>query len=237
MFSGLTPGVAIAVEDAVILLAMDNAYPDLRIVERITSNRLAVAQIVYFIPKKGPRFSNPASEAKSETPLPRYVPCCRSSKAKPQSQGGRFAGLVCFDPTRVRREPSWLHACSQKSDRAHYLSSLPPAVTTPSVISPGDLRHIVVTQFTVNPVHQRSHLAGVNEERFSSPVAESSVLLVAGAVLVYDVSRWGRFQDSDESAFYEFVCKSAGVRVHYCAEAFPWRHGNRTPRGVNLGGF
>jgi len=40
------------------------------------------------------------------------------------------------------------------------------------------------------------------------------------AILVYDVSRWGRFQDSDESAYYEFVCKSAGVRVHYCAETF-----------------
>jgi DNA invertase Pin-like site-specific DNA recombinase len=41
------------------------------------------------------------------------------------------------------------------------------------------------------------------------------------AILVYDVSRWGRFQDADESAYYEFLCKSAGVRVHYCAEAFP----------------
>jgi DNA invertase Pin-like site-specific DNA recombinase len=30
------------------------------------------------------------------------------------------------------------------------------------------------------------------------------------AVLVYDVSRWGRFQDSDESAYYEFLCKRAG---------------------------
>jgi len=40
------------------------------------------------------------------------------------------------------------------------------------------------------------------------------------AVLVYDVSRWGRFQDTDESAHYEFVCKAAGVPVHYCAEAF-----------------
>lgn len=39
-------------------------------------------------------------------------------------------------------------------------------------------------------------------------------------VLVYDVSRWGRFQDPDESAHYEFICKSAGVRVEYCAEAF-----------------
>ena len=40
------------------------------------------------------------------------------------------------------------------------------------------------------------------------------------AVLVYDVSRWGRFQDADEAAHYEFLCKSAGVPVHYCAETF-----------------
>lgn len=39
-------------------------------------------------------------------------------------------------------------------------------------------------------------------------------------VLVYDVSRWGRFQNSDESAHYEFLCKEAGVRVEYCAEQF-----------------
>jgi DNA invertase Pin-like site-specific DNA recombinase len=42
-----------------------------------------------------------------------------------------------------------------------------------------------------------------------------------GAVLVYDVSRWGRFQDTDEAAHYEFLCKQAGVPVHYCAETFP----------------
>jgi len=40
------------------------------------------------------------------------------------------------------------------------------------------------------------------------------------AVLVYDVSRWGRFQDPDEAAHYEFLCKAAGVQVHYCAEHF-----------------
>ena len=40
------------------------------------------------------------------------------------------------------------------------------------------------------------------------------------AILVYDVSRWGRFQDADEAAHYEFLCKSAGIPVHYCAEAF-----------------
>ncbi len=37
------------------------------------------------------------------------------------------------------------------------------------------------------------------------------------AILVYDVSRWGRFQDVDEAAHYEFLCKSAGVPVRYCA--------------------
>jgi len=40
------------------------------------------------------------------------------------------------------------------------------------------------------------------------------------AILVYDVSRWGRFQDVDESGYWEYVCKRAGVMVHYCAEPF-----------------
>src|ERR1041385_7953755 len=39
-------------------------------------------------------------------------------------------------------------------------------------------------------------------------------------ILVYDVSRWGRFQDADESAYYEYTCRQAGVAVHYCAEQF-----------------
>ena len=39
-------------------------------------------------------------------------------------------------------------------------------------------------------------------------------------ILVYDVSRWGRFQDADESAYYEYICRAAGVAVHYCAEQF-----------------
>ena len=40
------------------------------------------------------------------------------------------------------------------------------------------------------------------------------------AILVYDISRWGRFQDADESAYYEFICREAGITVHYCAEQF-----------------
>jgi DNA invertase Pin-like site-specific DNA recombinase len=40
------------------------------------------------------------------------------------------------------------------------------------------------------------------------------------AILVYDVSRWGRFQDNDEGAHYEFLCRRSGIPLHYCAEPF-----------------
>lgn len=39
-------------------------------------------------------------------------------------------------------------------------------------------------------------------------------------ILVYDVSRWGRFQDPDEGAHYEFICRDADIPVVYCAEQF-----------------
>lgn len=39
-------------------------------------------------------------------------------------------------------------------------------------------------------------------------------------ILVYDVSRWGRFQNTDESAHYEYLCTSSGIQVVYCAEPF-----------------
>ncbi len=39
-------------------------------------------------------------------------------------------------------------------------------------------------------------------------------------ILVYDVSRWGRFQDADEGAYYEYLCRMAHIRVIYCAEQF-----------------
>ncbi|MYM66236.1 recombinase family protein [Pseudoduganella sp. FT55W] len=39
-------------------------------------------------------------------------------------------------------------------------------------------------------------------------------------ILVYDISRWGRFQDVDESAYYEHICRRSGVQVIYCAEQF-----------------
>ncbi len=39
-------------------------------------------------------------------------------------------------------------------------------------------------------------------------------------ILVYDISRWGRFQDADESAYYEYICRKAGINVEYSAEQF-----------------
>ncbi|MBB6187567.1 recombinase family protein [Rhodanobacter sp. MP7CTX1] len=40
------------------------------------------------------------------------------------------------------------------------------------------------------------------------------------AILVYDISRWGRFQDADESAYYEYLCRRSGIQVRYCTEPF-----------------
>ena len=37
-------------------------------------------------------------------------------------------------------------------------------------------------------------------------------------ILVYDNSRWGRFQDPDEGAYYEYVGERAGIQVTYCTE-------------------
>ena len=56
-------------------------------------------------------------------------------------------------------------------------------------------------------------------------------------VLLYDVGRWGRFQDADESAYYEYICRLAGVSVYYCAPHleqdngpdFPTTEGGKEP--------
>lgn len=33
-------------------------------------------------------------------------------------------------------------------------------------------------------------------------------------ILVYDISRWGRFQDADESAYYEYISDARAIRLH-----------------------
>lgn len=69
-------------------------------------------------------------------------------------------------------------------------------------------------------------LSGVTAER--RPALRRLLADVIGgepdfqAILVYDISRWGRFPNADESAHYEFVCRQEGVEVVYCAEPFRW---------------
>lgn len=40
-------------------------------------------------------------------------------------------------------------------------------------------------------------------------------------VFVLDVTRWGRFQDPDEAAYWEMQCKKRGIRVIYISRGFP----------------
>lgn len=60
--------------------------------------------------------------------------------------------------------------------------------------------------------------------RSDSPVHLITVFVARqatySAILVHDVSRWGRFQDPDEAAAIELICKKAGICFHYCAEQF-----------------
>ena len=40
------------------------------------------------------------------------------------------------------------------------------------------------------------------------------------AILILDISWWGRFQDPDQAGHYEYICRQAGVRVIDCGEPF-----------------
>jgi DNA invertase Pin-like site-specific DNA recombinase len=40
------------------------------------------------------------------------------------------------------------------------------------------------------------------------------------AVLVRDVSRWSRAENTDEAGYYEFLCRTNGVQVLYVDESF-----------------
>ena len=67
----------------------------------------------------------------------------------------------------------------------------------------------------------RSGLALNNREALKELISDlTSGKANYSHVLVYDVSRWGRFQDINESAHCEFICKRAGIKIAYCAELF-----------------
>lgn len=52
-------------------------------------------------------------------------------------------------------------------------------------------------------------------------------------ILVYDVSRWGRFPDPDEAASYVHACKRQGVPIIYCAE--PFQNDGSLPSAIMIG--
>ena len=67
----------------------------------------------------------------------------------------------------------------------------------------------------------KSGLDAVGRDAFMQLIADvQSGLADFRSVLVYDVSRWGRFQNADEGAFYEYACARMGVSVIYCYESF-----------------
>jgi DNA invertase Pin-like site-specific DNA recombinase len=55
---------------------------------------------------------------------------------------------------------------------------------------------------------------------FAKLLADVQQGVAFAAVVVRDVSRWGRFQNVDESAYWEMVLLFQGVRVIYAEEAF-----------------
>jgi site-specific recombinase XerC/DNA invertase Pin-like site-specific DNA recombinase len=57
-------------------------------------------------------------------------------------------------------------------------------------------------------------------KRDNRSVQKTKVLGSTARMTYEEASRWGRFQDTDEPAHYEFICRSAGIPVHYCAETF-----------------
>lgn len=78
--------------------------------------------------------------------------------------------------------------------------------------------------FNISAIYEDSGRSGLTVDgrdglqQLMNDVQSSEVAFKA--ILVYDVSRWGRFQDADEGAYYEHICSRAGIRVHYCGEQF-----------------
>ena len=78
--------------------------------------------------------------------------------------------------------------------------------------------------FEVVRSYEDAGISGVTAKRRVGLATLLSEVVSGGAdftaILVLDVTRWGRYQDADEAAHYEFMCRQAGVDVHYCGERF-----------------
>jgi DNA invertase Pin-like site-specific DNA recombinase len=57
-------------------------------------------------------------------------------------------------------------------------------------------------------------------ERLFSDWIENPTAPFFNYILVYDVSRWGRFQNPDQSGYYEYLCTKHGKEVIYVSRGF-----------------
>lgn len=85
-------------------------------------------------------------------------------------------------------------------------------------------RYAAAAQCTVVKVYRDEGRSGLNTRRRPGLLQMLADIGAGNAgfeqVLVYDVSRFGRFQDVDESSYYEYWCRQHGIAVVYCGEHF-----------------
>jgi DNA invertase Pin-like site-specific DNA recombinase len=80
-------------------------------------------------------------------------------------------------------------------------------------------RNIVIVKTYADEGRSGLNLAG--REALQRMIADvQSGEIDYSMILVLDITRWGRFQDTDESAYHEYRCRRAGIDVQYVAEQF-----------------
>jgi len=139
-------------------------------------------------------------------------------------QGSEYSAHV--DAWVVRRiQPAAMEATPEPVDRraAVYLRVSTGRQSASLALQRRELERYAASQsFDIVAVYEDVGKSGVTLERRSG-LSRLLFDVVRGnanfaRVLVLDISRWGRFQDPDEAAHYEFVCRNHGVSVTYCRD-------------------
>ena len=140
----------------------------------------------------------PAAVLESSKPLAQGLPCATGPPSPPSSHLFRAAQYL-----RMSTEHQQYSIANQSAAIALFAAA----------------HNIGIVRSFVDEGKSGTSIKGRNGLQELLRVVESGTAEFK-QVLVYDVSRWGRFLDSDEAAHYEFLCKRAGITVHYCAEQF-----------------
>ena len=123
-----------------------------------------------------------------------------------------MANAPVFDNRHYTRAAQYLRMSTERQD-----TSIETQITANTAY--GASRDIKIVRTYTDPA-----ISGVSIRKRDGLKALLTDVMSGSAdftvILVYDVSRWGRFQNTDEAAHYEFICSEAGVRVAYCAEDF-----------------